>query len=76
MMSKGDWDHIPAEFSTAWLLGHHLGSQESHKGEKGIESGLSTFWESVSVLNRRGNNSTNLKRKKVNLCALILLLLE
>lgn len=26
-VKRRDWNHIPAEFPTAWLLGHHLGSQ-------------------------------------------------
>lgn len=42
-----DWDRVPAEFPTAWLLGHHLGSLEMllhpHEGEKGTELRLSTF---------------------------------
>lgn len=27
-VKRRDWDHIPGEFPTAWLFGHHLGSQE------------------------------------------------
>lgn len=27
-VKRRDWNHIPAEFPAAWLLGHHLQSQE------------------------------------------------
>lgn len=64
-VKRSDWDHVPAEFPTALLLGHHLGSLEMllhpHEGEKGTELWLSTFWENASALNMKGSNFTSFK---------------